>query len=89
MDEVIGKLGQNAFEYLKPQTPLLKGCPHKVIPPFAIKVEADLVIMGTVARTGISGFFIGNTAGTILNQLDYSVLAIKPQGFKAPVILEH
>lgn len=89
MAEVGGKLGQEAYNYLKPQTQLLKGCPRKIIPAFASKIEADLVIMGTVARTGISGFFIGNTAETILNQLDCSVLAIKPQGFKTPVILKH
>jgi nucleotide-binding universal stress UspA family protein len=44
--------------------------------------------MGTVARTGISGFFMGNTAETILNQLDCSVLAVKPQGFVTPVTLD-
>lgn len=89
MAELSGKLGQEAYEYLKPQTQLLKGCPRKVIPTFARNIKADLVIMGTVARTGISGFFIGNTAETILNQLDCSVLAIKPPGFKTPVILKH
>jgi nucleotide-binding universal stress UspA family protein len=41
--------------------------------------------MGTVARTGISGFFMGNTAETILNQLNCSVLAVKPHGFVTPV----
>jgi universal stress protein E len=88
MDEVFGKLGQDALKYIKPQTHLLKGYPRKVIPVFARKIEADLVVMGTVARTGISGFFMGNTAETILNQLDCSVLAVKPQGFVTPVTLE-
>jgi nucleotide-binding universal stress UspA family protein len=41
--------------------------------------------MGTVARTGISGFVMGNTAETILSQIDCSVLAIKPPGFETPV----
>jgi hypothetical protein len=31
---------------------------------------------------------MGNTAESILNQLDCSVLAVKPQGFVTPVILE-
>ncbi len=88
MNEVIGKLGQDALEYLKPQKHLLKGYPREKIPVLAKEIEADLVVMGTVARTGISGFFMGNTAETILNQLDCSVLAIKPQGFKTPVTLE-
>ncbi len=90
MDELIGKLEQDVLEYAKPQTHLLKGHPRKVIPAFAREVEADLVVMGTVARTGISGFFMGNTAETILNlnQLDCSVLAVKPQGLETPVTLE-
>ncbi len=88
MDELISKVEQDVLDYLKPRTHLLKGHPRKVIPAFAREMEADLVVMGTVARTGISGFFMGNTAETILNQLDCSVLAVKPQGFETPVTLE-
>lgn len=85
MDELNGKLGWNAIEYTKPQIHLLKGYPHKEIPVLAKEIRADLVVMGTVARTGISGFFMGNTAETILNQLNCSVLAVKPHGFVTPV----
>lgn len=88
MSETIDKLGQDALEYIKPKKHLLKGDPRKIIPAFAEEIKADLVVMGTVARTGLSGFFMGNTAETILNQLDCSVLAIKPAGFVTPVTLE-
>jgi nucleotide-binding universal stress UspA family protein len=44
--------------------------------------------MGTVARIGIPGFIMGNTAETILNHIDCSVLAVKPPGFATPVTLE-
>jgi nucleotide-binding universal stress UspA family protein len=44
--------------------------------------------MGTVARTGISGFFIGNTAEDVLNQVNCSVMAVKPEGFVTPVKLD-
>jgi nucleotide-binding universal stress UspA family protein len=86
--EVIGDLGKGAFDYLKPQTHLVKGWARKEIPALANRIGADLVVMGTVARTGIPGFLIGNTAETILNQIDCSVLAIKPPGFVTPVTLE-
>jgi nucleotide-binding universal stress UspA family protein len=66
----------------------LKGDPRKTIPEFTNEIKADLVVMGTVARTGLSGFFMGNTAETILNQLNCSVLAIKPPGFVTPVTLD-
>jgi nucleotide-binding universal stress UspA family protein len=77
-----------ALKYLKPRKHLLRGSARKEIPLLAKSINADLIVMGTVARTGISGFFIGNTAETILSQIDCSVLAIKPPGFVTPVTLE-
>jgi len=38
-----------------------------------------------VARTGLSGLIMGNTAETILGSVRCSVLAVKPQGFVTPV----
>jgi len=88
VDETIGNLEQSTLEHISPQIHLLKGSPRSEIPVFAGEIKADLVVMGTVARTGLPGFFMGNTAETILNQLNCSVLAIKPPGFKTPVTLE-
>ncbi|HHH48652.1 MAG TPA: universal stress protein, UspA [Gammaproteobacteria bacterium] len=81
-------LGAEAYEYLSPRLHLRQGNPRKEIPALAREIEADLVVMGTVARTGIPGFIVGNTAETILNQIDCAVLAIKPPGFTTPVTLE-
>jgi nucleotide-binding universal stress UspA family protein len=86
--ELAGELGQETVEYLKPQTHLIKGWARKEIPVLAKRIEADLIVMGTVARTGVPGFIIGNTAETILSQIDISVLAIKPPGFVTPVTAE-
>ena len=85
--EVTGSLGQDVAGYLKPQTHLVKGWARKEVPALAKKMQADLVVMGTVGRTGIPGFLMGNTAETILTQLDCSVLAVKPPGFTTPVTL--
>jgi universal stress protein E len=82
-------MGSDLRDYLKPQTHLVKGWARKEIPIMAKRLEADLVVMGTVARTGIPGFAMGNTAETILSQLDCSVLAIKPPGFATRVTLEN
>ena len=67
---------------------LVKGNPRDVVPRTAQELDVDLVVMGTVARTGIAGFFMGNTAETILNQLECSVLTVKPPEFVSPVKLE-
>lgn len=66
---------------------LLKGDPADVIAEFAKARRVDLIVMGTVARTGIPGLLIGNTAETILQRVDCSVLAVKPDGFVSPVTL--
>ena len=73
---------------LKPTIHILNGFPRQQIPEFASQIKADLIVMGTVARTGLAGFFMGNTAETILNQLDCSVLATKPDGFNTPVTVD-
>lgn len=88
LDEVTARLGRETMEYLKPQTQLLKGYASEEIPVYADRIKADLVVMGTVGRTGIPGLIIGNTAETILNHINCSVLAIKPQGFETPIRLE-
>ena len=69
----------------KQRVHLAKGEAGEVIPRLAREREADLVVMGTVARTGIPGFFMGNTAERILSRVDCSVLAVKPEGFVTPV----
>ncbi len=88
LDEVASGQGSDMLTYLKPKTHLVKGWARREIPALAKEIDADLVVMGTVARTGIPGFFMGNTAETILNQIDCSVLAIKPPGFVTPITLE-
>ena len=49
--------------------------------------KIDLLVMGTVCRTGLAGFFIGNTAEKVLGEVNCSVLTVKPEGFATPVTL--
>ena len=67
---------------------LIKGQPADVISEFAKMHDMDLIVMGTVVRTGIPGLLIGNTAETVLHQVQRSVLAIKPDTFVSPVTLD-
>lgn len=62
-----------------------KGEANNLIPKKANAMKMDLLVMGTVGRAGIPGFFIGNTADSVLRQVGCSVLAIKPEGFLSPV----
>lgn len=67
---------------------LEEGTAGRVIPEFAEQHQVDLIVMGTICRTGIPGFFIGNTAEKILHRIDCSVLAVKPDGFISPIQLD-
>lgn len=67
------------------QLHLLRGHAEHVIPRYVAEQGIDILVMGTVARTGISGFFIGNTAENIVQTLACSLLALKPNGFVSPV----
>jgi len=80
-------IGRDTMEYLKPRIHNIKGEAQEVIPDLAEKIGADIVIMGTVARTGIPGLIMGNTAESILTGIDCSVLAVKPRGFVSPLTL--
>lgn len=55
-----------------------EGPPDVLIPYLAHKLEAVLTVIGSVARTGLSGALIGNTAEMILDALDTDVLVLKP-----------
>ncbi len=81
------RIGTEAYDYLSPRFHLRKGEARRVITAMAGELGADLVVMGTVARTGISGLIIGNTAEAIFEQVRCSVLALKPPGFVSPVKL--
>lgn len=92
MEEVLGRsrtwVGSEIFDAVEIEKHILKGGPARKIPEHARQRDVDLIVMGTVGRTGIAGYFIGNTAETILENLDCSVLAFKPKGFVSPVRLD-
>ena len=62
-----------------------EGLPEKVIPMVAKDIDAELVIIGTVGRVGISAALIGNTAEHVIDELNCDVLALKPDGFVSPL----
>lgn len=62
-----------------------QGLPEKVIPLVAKEIDAELVVIGTVGRVGISAALIGNTAEHVIDEINCDVLAIKPEGFVSPI----
>ncbi|MEO1998359.1 MAG: universal stress protein [Planctomycetaceae bacterium] len=70
------------------QQHVVDGPAHKVILGAIAKHDVDLLIMGTVARGGIPGGLIGNTAERLLPQLSCSLLAIKPDDFQCQIAVD-
>jgi universal stress protein E len=64
------------------------GGPDVAIQQFCEAQHIDLLVMGTIARGGIVGVTIGNTAERLLPQVICSVLAVKPPDFVSPVKLD-
>lgn len=64
---------------------LIEGRASDVILKQVKEHSADLIVMGTVGRVGISGYLMGNTAERILTDIGCSVLAVKPPGFESPI----
>lgn len=64
-----------------------KGPPADVVREVVAKHRINLLVMGTVARTGVTGLIMGNTAETVLDHVRCSVMALKPPGFVSPVQL--
>ncbi|MNV49419.1 hypothetical protein D3C71_1413730 [compost metagenome] len=54
--------------------------PADVLIPFMVhKLQAAVIVIGTVARSGLSGALIGNTAEVVLDAVESDVLVLKPQ----------
>lgn len=64
---------------------LQRGPADDVIPQMVRTYDIDLLVMGTIARAGMDGVFVGNTAERILDEVQCSVLAVKPAGFVSPI----
>lgn len=58
---------------------LERGDPRKAIAAFAARHRIDLIVIGTVARTGLAARVIGNTAEAVLGTAACSVLVVRPR----------
>jgi universal stress protein E len=65
-----------------------EGNPSEQVGLAARELNADLVVLGTIGRSGLVGRLIGNTAEKVINSIECSILAVKPEGFVSPVTLE-
>ncbi|VXC39196.1 Universal stress protein UspA [Pseudomonas sp. 8AS] len=72
------KAFQAEFEVSDDRLHIEEGPADVLIPYTAEKLKAVVTVIGTIARTGLSGALIGNTAEVILDTLESDVLVLKP-----------
>ncbi len=75
LDQTLEPLGLTSRS---PHIHMLHGDASHQIPKFLAAQGADLLVMGTVGRKGLPGFFVGNTAERILDKVQCSILAVPP-----------
>ena len=85
VEEVLAKYPLGAIDH---ELHLPRAAPQQAIVSMVEDLNIDLIVMGTVSRTGIPGLIIGNAAETVLSAVQCGVLTVKPQGFVTPVVLE-
>ena len=84
--EAITKLLADSLKPVEQKNVIVEeGWPDEVIVSAVEDIQPDLLVMGSVARHGISGLLVGNAAERVLRQVDCSVLTIKPQNFVTPI----
>jgi len=74
------------YNIAEEHTHVEEGLPEDVIQNVANRLDAELVILGTIGRTGISAALIGNTAEHVIDGLNCDVLALKPDGYVSPFV---
>jgi universal stress protein E len=57
---------------------LRRGSVEEVLPEFAVAEGVDLVVMGTMGRTGVARHLWGNTVERLVDRLFWSLVAMKP-----------
>ncbi|BDM21911.1 MULTISPECIES: universal stress protein [Pseudomonas] len=70
---------QAEFDISEERLHVAEGPADVLIPYTEKKLDAVVTVIGTVARTGISGALIGNTAEVVLDSLEGDVLVLKSE----------
>jgi universal stress protein E len=82
LDTFVASLGVDGTQI---QSHLSWGTPWQEIRRIAKHQAAELIVIGTVGRSGVKGLLLGNTAERVLDSCDCSILTIKPDDFVSPI----
>jgi universal stress protein E len=67
---------------------LVGGNPADAIEHAVAETGAEILIMGSISRSGLKRIVVGNTAETLLYRLPCDLLIVKPEGFESRITAE-
>ncbi len=88
LSELRESIASDVLPAFNPVCHLVKGSHRDEIVRLAVSLEADLVVVGDLAHSGINGLIIESAAEAITKHLDCSVLIVKPPEFVTSVVVE-
>ena len=71
------ELGEK-YQVEKEHIHVLEGLPEDIIPELCRKHHADLLVIGSVGRQGLSAALLGNTAELIIDAIECDTFVVKP-----------
>jgi nucleotide-binding universal stress UspA family protein len=86
-DHLSAVLGTQDLSAVEHRTHLVQGHAGVILPAFIETEGVDLVVMGSLAHTGIAGLITGSTAEQIFHSANCAVMVVKPPDFISPVTL--
>ncbi len=87
VDHIKRSLGQD-YGSAEPEIHTAKGSPAQMIREAVAHLDPDLLVMGSISRAGLAGVLLGSTAERLLERVDCSILAVKPDDFISPITLD-
>ncbi|HCH5588659.1 TPA: universal stress protein [Vibrio parahaemolyticus] len=85
IDSLMGSVSKND-DSIKVRTELIQGCAREILPLIVKQQSIDVTFLGSMSRTGIAGYLMGNKAEYWLNELDATVVTLKPDEFLSPIV---
>jgi universal stress protein E len=68
----------NKYELDSVNIHVLEGLPEDIIPALCKKYSADLLVIGSIGRKGLTAALLGNTAELIIDEVECDTLVVKP-----------
>ena len=86
--KVRGSLTSEMLPAFNPVCHLVNGNHREEILRLAVSLEADLVVVGATARSGIVALIVESTAEILAKDLNCSMLVVKPGGFVTSIAVD-